>query len=271
MQDYRTGDWKIMNEAESKEYVRTRLFLGDGTVWVALKEEIDRLLDEHRFGVSRKTRSMSWNSQHFLARLAKDLFPSFPNIGNTKTREGATLFPLDNQDRLLRSISILPKSFLPATPKTIDKNGVRSFLLGHSLPSLHVGQEIYWIAQNEMGFNKLFAGIILGISTKRGKNGHRGYDVAFYDNGVQNLGRTDGNNIPLSSLLPREPISEGSVVTTSRSGREKLVKGVILLVQADGSIDVQYEEDGVVETHIGIDQYNSLPYDNAYKEYQHKL
>eukprot|EP00536_Pseudo-nitzschia_multiseries_P009606 jgi/Psemu1/201123/e_gw1.272.73.1 len=75
MQDYRSGDWKILSDNECMEYIHSRLFIGnENTLLGVLKEETDLMLNRYRFGVQRKTLSMAWNSQLFVADLSKDLF-----------------------------------------------------------------------------------------------------------------------------------------------------------------------------------------------------
>ena len=293
MQDYRTGDWKILDSDEVKTYVRTRLFIGgDGTVWAALKEETNMLLDQYRFGLKRKTRSMSWNSQLFLADLSKYLFApaaSFPSQKETMTITAEKTTMMATTARILSSSSRLSSTFHPqfnlpqmksihSTPAiSLDENGVRSFLLGKSLTPLHVGKEIYCMAWKEKdsgddddydggegddededegedeGAFALYPGIVTGISTEEDV----GYDIAFYDDGVQSLGVIDYSNVPRDLLMVREPTTEGSRVEVQDID-EGYFTGIILLVLADGTVDVKYDKDGRVVTNIPITRYKMM-------------
>jgi hypothetical protein len=281
MQDYRTGDWKILNSDEVKTYVRTRLFIGgDDTVWAALKEETDILLDQYRFGLKRKTRSMSWNSQLFLADLSKYLFApaaSFPSQKETMTITAEKKTMMATTARILPSSSHLSSTFHPqfnlpkmksihSTPTiSLDENGIRTFLLGKSLTPLHAGKEIYcmvWKEDNNEdddyeGGEGTFApypGIVIGISTEEDV----GYDIAFYDDGVQSLDMIDHFNVPRDFLMIREPTTEGSRVEVHDID-EGYFTGIVSLVLADGSVDVKYGEDGRVVTNIPITRYKIMP------------
>jgi len=286
MQDYRTGDWKIMGNDESEMYARTRLFIGgDDMILAALKEAIDFLLDKYRFGVPRKTRSMSWNSQLFLVGLSKDLFtPAFLNCKETVTtagkKENTTKLTLPSGVRL--SSMHLPRSFLhkvksihPTTTNSLDTNGIRTFLLGMSLPSLHAGKEIYYIAwkhniddddydhgndddDDDDDFD-LYPGIVIDISTENYRDdddGYVGYHIAFYDDGVQSLEMVDRYNVQRNALLIREPTKEGSRVEVIHRGRKFI--GVVLLVVADGTVDIKLDVDGSIVTNIPLTEYNLL-------------
>jgi hypothetical protein len=283
MQDYRTGDWKILNSDEVKTYVQTRLFIGgDDTVWAALKEETDLLLDQYRFGSKRKTRSMSWNSQLFLADLSKYLFTptaSFPSQKETMaiTAEKKTMTTttrvriLPSSPRLSSTFhpqSNLPKmkSIYPTPTNSLDENGVRTFLLGKSLTPLHAGKEIYcmvWKKDDDdydggegNGAFGLYPGIVIGISTE-----NVGYDIAFYDDGVKSLDMIDHFNVPRVHLIIREPIMEGARVEVFDIA-EGYSTGIVLLVLADGAVDVKFDEDGKVETNIPITEYKIMSWLN---------
>lgn len=268
MQDYRTGNWKVMSDDESKSYVQTRLFIGYGTVLESLKEEIDILLDKYRFGVSRKTRSMSWNSQLYLADLSGQLFtPASFLKRKVTTSTGASSL---SSGAFLSSM-VSPKSFLSKLQRS-------DLTLTNSLDALYAGTEIYYIDDNEDDFH-LYPGIIVGISVDENnedddaKDDYARYDIALYYEGVQALGMIEQHNVPLKLLLIRQPIIEGSRVEVRYGGNDhgdddydddnetarNFIEGVVLLVSADGAINVKFDHDGSEITNIPVSEYNLLP------------
>ena len=150
--------------------------------------------------------------------------------------------------------------------------------LTNSLDALYAGTEIYYIDDNEDDFH-LYPGIIVGISVDENnedddaKDDYARYDIALYYEGVQALGMIEQHNVPLKLLLIRQPIIEGSRVEVRYGGNDhgdddydddnetarNVIEGVVLLVSADGAINVKFDHDGSELTNIPVSEYNLLP------------
>jgi hypothetical protein len=200
------------------------------------------MLDEYRFGLSRKQLSMSWFSQLFLTELACRLFSSWPvrmpgGVSNetkepTKTPRG-----------------FIPHSGIPKVPihyaaSEVDEKGIRRFLLGKSPPSFHFGDEVDFVDVDDQ--HELYSGSIIGVSN----NGS--YDVAFYTESIEEMGSVR-YGIDRKLLIPRDPIKEGTKVIARYQGK-KYFPGTVVLAVADGSVDVEFD-DGDAESNIPLTKY----------------
>jgi hypothetical protein len=234
-QDYRTGDWRVMNRRETETYIQMRLFVGTDNLFASLKKEIDVMMDEFRFGLSRDYLSMSWQSQLHAASLGRILFTAWPrrmDVDKPKTQKKGVK-------------SLCPTPFLPTPPKhnsarVTDKNGVRDFLMGRSYPAFQFGDEVDFLdADNDF---ELYPGTIIGIS----KNG--GYDIAFYGESVSTQG-TVRRGVLRPLIITRGGLAEGTRIMANHMGKGVYYSGTIMLILADGSVTIEYddgdEEEGI--------------------------
>jgi len=265
MQDYRSGYWKILSDAECMEYIHSRLYIGsENTLLGAVKEEVDLMLNRYRFGVQRKTLSMAWNSQLFVADLSKKLFVP-ESRKDTKKRSKDTMV----RDGSL-SLSLLPslsffsrfnyrlpewKSVPTSATNSLDESGVRRFLMGSSRPSLFLGMDI--ILNSDDG---PIGATVTGISRKTTHDGRARYQLAFNGEDIPEIGVVGLTQIKRESIVPREPVSEGSrvLVRLDEEEGEESYEGTVLLVLADGSVDVLFDEDGEIGRNIPYVQYDLL-------------
>mmetsp|Transcript_16308 Transcript_16308/g.37734 ORF Transcript_16308/g.37734 Transcript_16308/m.37734 type:complete len:1075 (-) Transcript_16308:287-3511(-) len=272
MQDYRSGDWMILSEAESHDYIRKRLFIGGKTANAlgAIRDELNVLIDHQRFGSPRNSISMSWNSQLFLHDLSKEIFSTNYERETRKKRK-------PNQTRIGPStpgVSSSPSNMLPRAGYRVskwesigptvssaeDENGIRRFLLGDSPPSFRPGMEIYFLYDDkneDQNDPELYKGTIVSYSSKkRFRDGHPRYLIAMEEEGVEDLD-IEIPKVPRSFIKVRSPISSGARVEAQLHPDEEYYKGTILLIMADGSIDVQFD-DGDIELSIHMDHYELL-------------
>jgi hypothetical protein len=233
-QDYRTGDWREMNDSESRMYIQMRLFVGSrDTLLGTLKEEIDYLFDEYRHGVKRKALSMSWRSQLFLTDLAKRLFTAWPGRVEEKKEDGK------------KSSNVFRLYHIPAAPHHYsanerDKRGIRSFLNGKSYPAFQFGQEVE-VVHAEGGY-QVYGGTVTEVSKYGG-----GYDVAFYGDHVEKISSIK-YNLQRELIITRGPMKEGARIITRQNKEWNSAR--ILYVSPDGYVDVEFMLDGKVRENI---------------------
>eukprot|EP00532_Pseudo-nitzschia_australis_P011080 CAMPEP_0168237214 /NCGR_PEP_ID=MMETSP0140_2-20121125/20072_1 /TAXON_ID=44445 /ORGANISM="Pseudo-nitzschia australis, Strain 10249 10 AB" /LENGTH=1086 /DNA_ID=CAMNT_0008170843 /DNA_START=142 /DNA_END=3402 /DNA_ORIENTATION=+ len=266
MQDYRSGDWKILSEAESMEYIHSRLFVGgENTLLGSLQEETDLMLNRYRFGVQRKTLSMAWNSQLFAADLSKELFsPANNKDANQKSKETIVRNP-SSLPSLPAPFSILPhsdyrfrlpkwKAIRLTVTKSLDENGIRRFLLGDSPQSLYPGMEVHFSPE------ETFFATVVGLSRKFSRDGRARYQLAFDGEEVSEVGVALLSQVSRESIKPRKPISEGSRVSARivEDDKDEIYTGTVILVMSDASVDVQFDVDDTIETGIAYADYDVL-------------
>ena len=273
MQDYRSGDWMVLSEAESHDYIRKRLFVGGKTANAlgVIREELDVLFDNQRFGSPRNAVSMSWNSQLFLHDLSKEIFSTNHERERRKEAKPNTIRVGPSIPVVSPSASImfpregyrLPKweAIGLSVSSAEDENGIRRFLLGESPPSFRPGMEIYFLYDDENEEQEepnFYKGTIVSYSNKkRFRDGHPRYLIALEEEGVAELGIFEVPKVPRSFIEVRPPISSGARVEAQLEQNGEYFKGTILLVMADGSIDVQFD-DGDFEMGINMNQYEML-------------
>jgi len=229
----------------------------------SLKEEVDVLLDEYRFGITRKYLSMSWQSQLFLADQGRKLFTTWP--GRMDERKSSWMPLKKDDDKYVEhstrtrtnaktNTNFQPRSYLPRLPvhssaAYLVDSGVRSFLLGGSYPSFYFGQEVYYDCVVD-GNNEHFAGTIIGVSNSGG------YDIAFYGEDVETLGSVQ-KGIQRKSITPREPVKEGTRVMANYMGNGNYFPATVMFVLPDGSVDLVYD-DGDEEQAVQYYRYDTI-------------
>jgi len=263
MQDYRFGDWLLLSEAESRDYIKRRLLIGGkhANALGAVHEEINLLLDKQRFGFPRRTLSMSWNSQLFLLDLSKEVFSTKSERDGKKIRAPDKLTTAFSPSISFTHLQLgyrLPKweAIGPTVSGARDKDGNRMFLIGENSPSFRPGMEIYYFTEDED--SDIFAGTIVGIFDKdRFPDGHCRYHIALEEDGVAELSKVDLDSVPRSLILSRLPISSGARVMAHPEPDEGYYDGTATMVFPDGVIDVKFD-DGSVGLSIDFDQYKTV-------------
>lgn len=275
MQDYRYGDWKILSDTESREYLHSRLYVGsDNSVLGAIKQETEFLLDRYRFGVPRKTLSMSRKSQLFLFDLSKALFT--PAIRKEKTPAGKKKVREDSNPFAAKSVISLQQwrsltTMDSIVTKSSNERGIRRYLLGNIQPQLFAGVDITYLtkdsaAARELGLeNQSFPGSIIGLSTNSGSDGSATYQIAIDGQYVESIKSATLDRVRRDMMKVREPVSEGSRVRVpdpvdddDEENEPESFDGTVVLVMADGSIDVKFDSDGEIGTDIPFSGYTIL-------------
>lgn len=266
-QDYRNGNWRELSDAETKEYLHVKLFIGRGTVLASIDEELEFLLDKFRFGVSRNARTMSWISQQFLMKLRKRLFSRSYLVQDSNNPNKVLTTPS------FRPKPILSRSNLASSSAGVSEQGIRKHLLRRMLPKFYPGTEVYLIdgeidENGNLEIHDIFPGVIVDQSISNGIGEDEnpvGYDIAFYDKGFQKFGTAEALHVPRNYILIRNPIKEGSRIEIKYdteddySDSESIrLAGDVSLVRPDGSIHAKFDNDESIK-YVALSQYNVLP------------
>uniref|UniRef100_A0A7S0XL92 Uncharacterized protein n=1 Tax=Pseudo-nitzschia delicatissima TaxID=44447 RepID=A0A7S0XL92_9STRA len=255
MQDYRSGDWLVLNEAESIEYIKKRLLIGNknGNTMGAIQEQIDLLLDKQRFGTPRNALSMSWNSQLFLHDLSKKVVSTPFEREMSKIRKPKSVIKsvvtISNSIFLPQSDYRLPKwkPIGPTVSNTEDDDGNRGFLIGKGKAAYRAGMEIWMGLKNNDGDTNVYRGTIIKINhDKRFKDRQCRFQIALDEDGVAHLDRVHLEQVSRKVLKPRGPITSGGRITAELEDGE-FFDGTIQLVVADGSIDVLFDDGDMIQ------------------------
>lgn len=265
MQDYRTGYWYVLSEADSIAYIRRRLLIGDkySTALGAIQDEIDELLDKQRFGASRNSLSMSWNSQLFLHDISKEITST--NVEKETKENGKVKMAMSPVSSASNHIT-LPQSVFrlrewesigPTVSSANDDEGNRKFLIGKGSLAFRPGMEI-WLIMKDLDNNvELIRGTMVQINyKKRYKDRYCRYQITLEDEAVVELERTELSYVSRAVLKPRTPITSGDRITAEIEEGEYF-DGTIQLVTADGSVDVEFD-DGDSVGGIGLSEYVPL-------------
>lgn len=259
-QDYRTGDWRLMTAEERIEYIKMRLFVGGPeTLWYALKEEIDTMLDENRFGMTiRMAPSLSWYSQLHVSDLGRALFTAWPRrIDSRKMKKvkQRSFLSISGKRVVIMALS-LPRARVPprSSPDRTDKSQRESLTNLETSSPLSLWKEVDFYDTKR---KRYFWGTIVGLSNAT--TGYVGYDVAVYGKGVKRMGSIM-RGVRKHDLVIRNHIVEGEEVQANFALEGKFYPAEITFVLADANVEVKYR-DGDVE-YLGIHDY--MPHNSTY-------
>lgn len=230
-QDYRSGDWRVMSEAEGREHTRQSLLAEATPALGLLQREIAYLLADHRFGIRRDTR-LAKELQRYLLRLREeDLFPQ--KIG----RKGIAPPPVPPRGLIeVQGIAAVPvgstRSYSRMTPRSPGhprwKHGPKTTALfdvgDHVLTNIHNSGN--WVPST--------------IVNVRG-------------NGMFQVGHRNGKplerNVPASRIRRETPVEEGSRVSANFREEGEWFLGTVVRVRPSLDADILYD-DGDFEEYV---------------------
>ncbi|GAX09311.1 hypothetical protein FisN_32Hh007 [Fistulifera solaris] len=242
LQDYRTGDWRVMSESQKRKRIRHELQERAFGILRELQKSIRWLMADLRFGFEcRRSSRMCTVSQENLRRWEDALFE--PTAVHVKTRSNNTQLTLPSLSRVhtfLRPIngrrtsrkksSISPQPFHDETFKVGD---------------------LVWCTQDGTSW---YPGTVLAEQPY----GH--FTIAYND------GTVDYEVLP-SRLRPQEPVTQGDRVLGCYSDEfHDCYPGVIERVWPSGGAMIVFE-DGDVEWHMTPDRYYKEPFAYAWEYY----
>ena len=237
-QDYRTGDWRWLNRAETVEYIRLKLFIGNASLLDALKDSLDLLLDECRFEIYRGT-SLSYLSQHYLYDLE------------------ARLFGTEHSQRKKQSVSSRGTASLATNTIIVKRlktkySAIRNDTYWSTFPQEIVAFPLY----SEVFINKKDAGLVPG--TVIGYTNEDKVKIAIYGEEASSHGVTA--TVSSKSIKKSYPPVEGERVEANYDEEGDWFPGRLVRVRPNGQADVKYD-DGDIEH--GVEYHNHFPLDLA--------
>eukprot|EP00980_Cylindrotheca_fusiformis_P007568 scaffold1580_cov116-Cylindrotheca_fusiformis.AAC.3 len=258
-QDYRTGDWILMSESETRTYVAQRLRVGSNTLLASIKEEVEFMKGEYRFGVLRGT-ALSRISQSYIHEIEKLLFH----------QQSATLDPSKSSvQRLGQAASSkefspvsywTPSNFVNATfshgkhakgPARTAQSRYWSSFVKSDLPAVRPLVEVFAELEYEEGVFDYVPATILQVSSDDQ------VEIALYGDMPYDF---DGNPtlwISRNQLSPRPRPISGLRVLGNFMGQGQYFHGTIQRVLPSGRADILYD-DGDFEEGVHMDDFEIL-------------
>jgi hypothetical protein len=243
LQDFRTGDWRIISHDYRDVYVKRMLFIGysgfDGgkSLLASLQNELDFMVDKYRFGFQyRDYTVLSHLSQVFIDDLAsKKLFvlrgeTTRPHGEITQNAPGKTIWSPKQSVELLKN---MPNG----TKFSKSKKG-----------SFHPHQDVLYFPHDDDD-DGVYSATILGLSTLQGSNSDEVYyDISLYGESADELETAEIVRVPKSHLVDDPTVVEGRTVFANyrNSG---LASGTVTHVSPDALISIEYD-DGRVESSV---------------------
>lgn len=213
-QDFRTGDWYLMTEFETRRYIRLQLFLGTNSLLSSLKKEIDFIMGNYRFGALRGT-AMSMLSQSFMQEVTNNLFKV--NSEKEMTKSSLPLF------RTMSSARVKP---------LVKSQNSKSQYLEVRDRIIHPLAEVLYLSQRASGPKKVPA-TVLQLSD----NGEAA-EISFYD--AYYFGVTKW--VPTNHLVPRVRPIEGLPIRCNYLESGDFFSGHIEHVFPTAAVDILYED-----------------------------
>lgn len=241
-----------MNNKESQEYVRTKFYLGTNTVEANIKEEIDYLIGDYRFGFARLT-GMSKISQTRLQALEKLVIVPRKDLNESSPRRRLTSVSTRRKkgsSQLTRvAIDFLAK---PCCKRELVSDRTPTNFFEDSkkeTPELRPFVEVNWhFTDSQDEISEQIPATILEIFDD-------GYaDIALYGEWALEFDYTPVIPVPLNELTPRIQPVEGLQVRGNYLGEGNWFEGKIHRVRPSGRINVLYD-DGDFEEEIDLDRY----------------
>ena len=228
-QDYRSGVWRVMSEAEVREHVRKSLLSANSRLLAVLNKELAYMLADYRFGLKRGT-ALARDSQAYLLEWRNNVFFS---------HEQKSSVPLGTPSRPPFSVrSHLPEYRCRARrdvimPKNAENTRWLS-ILTPTAPSLQVGDVVMsFYPDDNDGDGKWYRSSI--VDAKNGK-----FLIAFDDfDGVDTL--------PPSRVRPIVPIEEGVVVRTYFEESDEWFEGTVVAAHPSRHVAVRYDDGDLEE------------------------
>ncbi|KAL7547485.1 hypothetical protein ACHAWF_010779, partial [Thalassiosira exigua] len=239
-QDYRTGDWRVMDETETRRFVGQRLLLGPSdSLLTSLKREIDFGLGDYRFGQLRGA-AISHASQAHLRSWVENVLRRSSEVSRATALH---LRGLPTERESSSWISGVPSSRATLKPTTagsklhprprIAESPYWSAPRKEELPALRPFAEVFFF---EREGSALYHATVLSISEDEW------VEIAFYGEGMYDFDETTAW-VPPENLVPQTRSVEGGPIVVNYEGHFPARLGRI---RPDGRADVLYE-DGELE------------------------
>jgi hypothetical protein len=235
LQDYRTGDWRILSDEEALEIARTEMVATSSGKMAAIRTSIDHLIADYRFGELRGTR-LARLSQVRLWQLKKLLLGSSSAKDATPVKHVGSLTPLSMALRPRRGVPIslkvrqstlAPAARIPAHERfSLPKIVVKDFQVGSAVECTFEGEEGTW-----------YPGIIINADEDLEL-----YSVSFHDDTLE-------HNFPRELMRKYQPIQQGDTVAACYQHDDECYTGTAIRVMPNADIQIYYD-DGVFDYRV---------------------
>jgi hypothetical protein len=245
-QDYETGDWRVMTDAESREVATEQVLAAGSGLLKALRKEMDWLMADYRFGAFRGT-VMAAAAQETLWRLRKRMFLGDAAPMDAASKGSSTPASSTSFSFLKRlSVATLPESpsvtattrsrrrLMTATPSTVD---------GEDFP---IGSLVWCFYEPEEAW---YPGTIVGVDLENDT-----FSIAYVDGG------TVEDGVELHRLHPYHSVTEGDrILGCFSDGFEDCFPGTVLRVTPAAYVSIEYD-DGDLELLVEPTRWYIPPY-----------
>jgi hypothetical protein len=236
-QDYRNGDWRLMNPTEVQEGVRLALVMGRNSLLATVQQEIELLLADYRFGMLRGT-PLSQTSQSYLHYLQKELFGTLPINASKDSRASTSRFGTQ-------------QTCVPEVPTTKGYQYIDWTTRWTTFPiaassDFRLFQEVLHHTPKD----GVIPATIVGVS----EDGR--FDIAFHGEASYYIGS-------VKTLVPREflsepvSITEGEFIFGNYKDLGEWFRGRIARVWPNSAVDIWYD-DGDFESGVPSSHYAPL-------------
>jgi hypothetical protein len=256
-QDYRTGDWILMSESETREYVALRLRLGANTFLAALKQELEYLIGDYRFGILRGT-ALSRISQSYIQEVEQTLFKPLPRVDYSETPKSRLLASATSSNNTSTRFRT-PSTFVVTSPshekksqdpRTAQSRYWRTFEK-EDLPDLRPLAEVLVRFDFEDGGKELIPATVLRISW----DGQA--EIAFYGVTAYDFDYNPTMWVTVDKLVPRPQPVAGLPVRGNFLQGGDYFPGTIQLVRPTAQANILYD-DGDYEEGVHSDFYETV-------------
>jgi hypothetical protein len=243
-QDYRTGDWRVMTNAEVKKVVQEELLSSGSALLFSLVKSVAWMMADYRFGTIRGT-ALASMSQLYLNHLRQRIFSVEAGPHTTSVTKESLLKGPKVQ---IRPAAIWQRRTMLSPIFTSRRRAVMPLRCGipnmtRRQDDLRVGSLVWVVYEDDW-----LPGSIMAIHD----DGRR-LDVSF-DDGTKDVG------IDREKVKKLTPVTEGnSAIGCFDEGFENCFDGVIEYVAASGRAMIQFD-DGEVEWAMNPDYYYVPPF-----------
>jgi ectoine hydroxylase-related dioxygenase (phytanoyl-CoA dioxygenase family) len=240
-QDYRTGDWRIMTEADALGVVREELMVSGNGVLAALRKSMDWMVADYRFGTFRST-TLARISQVSLKKLRESILPASRPVKALPLNSTA----VSSRFRVPRRLVVMPKRLptLSSSPSTLRPLPERFSLPLENKIDFEVGT-LAWVGYASQEWYP-------GSITRVHGNVHQ-FDVA-YDDGSVEVGVTRRRLRKFTAVVEGDRV-EGCY----QPELQECYSGTVGRVHPSGQVMITYD-DGDVEWNVPPDRYFVPPY-----------
>lgn len=223
LQDYRTGDWRILSDGEALEIVQTEILAASSGVMAAIRKSIDHMIADYRFGELRTTRLASLAQVH-LWQLRKLLLNSVPLKGASSIKSSSVLTPLSTGWRprgpALKIRPSTPAATIPAYRRfSLPVKDNNAFQVGSAVECIFDGEDAW------------YPGIVMGFDEDSDS-----YSISFHDD-------TFEPQIPREQLRKFRPVQQNDDVLYCFPQDDECYTGTAVRVMPNADIQILFEGD----------------------------